>query len=104
MRKTTLTTDMALSQSKMFRQEALDRLQKQDMKFPFFPWIELELDIQAGMESGAIFNLASIHKWMQEKRERYFGIENPQEIYGYDKCRYGFYFNDGLKQEDLFDL
>ena len=84
MRKTTLTTDMALSQSKMFRQEALDRLQKQDMKFPFFPWIELELDIQAGMESGAIFNLASIHKWMQEKRERYFGVENPQEIYGYD--------------------
>ena len=104
MRKTTLTTDMALSQSKMFRQEALDRLQKQDMKFPFFPWIELELDIQAGMESGEIFNLASIHKWMQEKRERYFGIENPQEIYGYDKCRYGFYFNDGLKQEDLFDV
>ena len=41
-RKTTLTTDMSLSQTVMFRQEAFRRLQKQDMKFPFFPWIKFE--------------------------------------------------------------
>ena len=104
MKKTTLTTDMALSQAKMFRQEALERLQKQDMKFAFFPWIELELDIRARMESREIFNLASIQKWMQEKRKRYEETEDVMEIYGYDKCRYGFYFDDGLKTEDLFDV
>ena len=32
-KKTTMTTDMALSQTVMFRQEAFSRLQKQDMKF-----------------------------------------------------------------------
>ena len=39
-KKTTLNTDMALSQTVMFRQEAFSRLQKQDMKFPYFPWIK----------------------------------------------------------------
>ena len=44
-KKTTMTTDMALSQTVMFRQEAFHRLQKQDMKFPFFPWICFENEI-----------------------------------------------------------
>lgn len=41
-RKTTMITDMALSQEVMFRQKAFDILQKADMKFPYFPWICFE--------------------------------------------------------------
>lgn len=37
MRKTTFITDMALSQEAMFRQKALEILQENDMKFPYFP-------------------------------------------------------------------
>ena len=38
-KKTTLITDMILSQEVMFRQKALSILRNNDMKFPYFPWI-----------------------------------------------------------------
>ena len=41
-KKTTLITDMVLSQEAMFRQKALSILQQNDMKFPYFPWIVFE--------------------------------------------------------------
>ncbi len=58
-RKTTHITDMSLSQTVMFRQEAFTRLQKQDMKFPLFPWIKFEMELRACMEYGKVYNLAS---------------------------------------------
>ena len=46
-RKTTMITDMALSQEVMFRQKAFEILQKADMKFPYFPWICFEKELAA---------------------------------------------------------
>ena len=104
-RKTTLITDMALSQTVMFRQEAFKRLQKQDMKFPFFPWICFEKEIQKCMEHGRIYNLASIHTWIDLKRKRYEKHGNTNwQLYGYDIGRYGMSYDSALKQEDLFDV
>ena len=104
-KKTTLTTDMSLSQTVMFRQEAFTRLQKQDMKFPFFPWIKFEKELQACMEHGRVYNLASIRSWVEQKRERYekHGKAGWQ-LYGYDIERYGLYYESGLKKEYLFDV
>ena len=48
-KKTTLITDMALSQEVMFRQKALELLQNADMKFPNFPWICFEKERRACM-------------------------------------------------------
>ena len=70
-KKTTMITDMALSQEVMFRQKAFEILQNNDVKFPFFPWICFEDEIKKCMEYGRIFNLASIHTWMEQKRARY---------------------------------
>ena len=104
-RKTTLTTDMSLSQTVMFRQEAFKRLQKQDMKFPFFPWICFEKELQACMEYGRVYNLASIRTWVAQKRERYEKHGNAGlQLYGYDTERYGLYFDSALKREYLFDV
>ena len=105
MKKTTTTTDMSLSQTVMFRQEAFIRLQKQDMKFPFFPWICFEDEIKKCMEYGRVFNLASIHTWMEQKRARYEKHGNTAlQLYGYDGGRYGFTYDTGLKVEQLFDV
>ena len=49
-KKTTLITDMTLSQEVMFRQKALSILQENDMKFPYFPWILFEQELQKCME------------------------------------------------------
>ena len=104
-KKTTLTTDMSLSQTVMFRQEAFMRLQKQDMKFPFFPWVCFENEIKKCMEHGRIFNLASIRTWVAQKRTRYEKHGNVElQLYGYDVGRYGLYFDSALKREYLFDV
>ena len=104
-KKTTLTTDMSLSQTVMFRQEAFKRLQKQDMKFPFFPWIKFEKELQMCMEYGRVYNLASIRTWVAQKRERYEKHGNAGlQLYGYDVSRYGLHFDSALKKEYLFDV
>ena len=104
-KKTTQTTDMSMSQTVMFRQEAFKRLQKQDMKFPFFPWICFEKELQACMEYGRVYNLASIRTWVAQKRERYEKHGNADwQLYGYDVRRYGMYFDSALKCEYLFDV
>ena len=104
-RKTTHITDMSLSQTVMFRQEAFTRLQKQDMKFPFFPWICFENELKACMAYGRVYNLASIHTWVAQKRERYEKHgRSVWQLYGYDTEKYGLYFDSALKQEYLFDV
>ena len=104
-KKTTLITDMALSQAVMFRQEAFTRLQKTDMKFPHFPWISFEREILKCMEYGGIYNLASIKKWIKLKEERFNRHGNARlQLYGYDIERYGEMYAGGLKEERLFKV
>jgi len=104
-KKTTLITDMALSQEVMFRQKALEILQKADMKFPHFPWICFEDELRACIQYGTVYNLATVKAWVNLKKSRFrtHGDEKLQ-LYGYDVKRYGFYFQDELKVENLFDV
>ena len=55
-KKTTLITDMVLSQEVMFRQKAFQILQTNDMKLPHFPWIMFEDELRACMEHGTVYN------------------------------------------------
>ena len=105
MRKTTLITDMSLSQEVMFRQKALEILQENDMKFPYFPWICFEKELQKCMEYHTVYNLASVKAWIAKKRKRYeiHGTGTGQ-LYGYDIKRYGETYKDGLKTAHIFDV
>lgn len=104
-KKTTIITDMTLSQEVMFRQTALSRLQKADMKFPYFPWISFEMELRKCMEYGTVYNLATCKEWVCLKRSRYLkhGNDNLQ-LYGYDSTRYGLTYFDALKVYHLFDV
>ena len=104
-RKTTLITDMVLSQEVMFRQKALSILQQNDMKFPYFPWIAFEDELRACMEHGTVYNLASVKTWVVLKRQRFARHRNVDwQIYGYELERYGGTFDDSLKVNGLFDI
>lgn len=104
-KKTTLITDMVLSQEVMFRQKALSILQNNDMKLPHFPWIMFEDELRACMEHGTVYNLASVKTWVARKRSRYLRHRNASwQLYGYDIRRYGATFNDALKVQFLFDV
>lgn len=104
-RKTTMITDMTLSQEVMFRQKAFDILQKADMKFPFFPWICFETELIKSMEYGAVYNLATAKAWVNLKRSRYKKHgDSDLQLYGYDTERYGLTYDDSLKESNLFDV
>ena len=104
-KKTTLITDMVLSQEVMFRQKALSILQESDMKFPYFPWIMFEDELRACMEHGTVYNLASVKTWVALKRSRFARHHNIHwQIYGYDLARYDGEFDDALKVNGLFDV
>ncbi len=104
-KKTTAITDMALSQEVMFRQKALEILQRNDMKFPHFPWICFERELRACMEYGTVYNLATVKAWVGLKRSRFLRHHNVKwQLYGYDVCRYGFTYDDALSVSSLFDV
>lgn len=96
-KKTTAITDMVLSQEVMFRQKAFDILQKNDMKFPMFPWILFEKAMQAEIESGRIYNLATVKCWV-------ISLEERRELFGYDSERYGLEYDNGLKSENIYSV
>ena len=104
-RKTTMITDMALSQEVMFRQKALDILQKNDMKFPYFPWVCFEMELRRCMEFGTVYNLATVKAWVRLKQKRYEKHgDSHLQLYGYDTERYGMSYENGLTRADLFDV
>lgn len=103
-KKTTAITDMALSQEVMFRREAYERLYKQDLKFPHFPWIAFEMEMRKCMEHGVVYNLASTKKWVRKKRARFEKTHNGGQLYGYDYERYGYTYSDKLKVENIWDV
>ena len=104
-KKTTLITDMVLSQEVMFRQKALSILQQNDMKFPYFPWIKFEDELRACMEHCTVYNIATVKEWVALKRQRFVRHKNVDwQIYGYELTRYGDTFDDALKTDGLFDV
>ena len=96
-KKTTAITDMALSQEVMFRQKAFDILQKNDMKFPHFPWVLFEKALQAEIASGSVYNLATVKCWV-------ISLEARGDLFGYDGERYGLTNDDGLKENGIYDV
>lgn len=104
-KKTTIITDMALSQEVMFRNIAYGKLQETDMKFPYFGWIAFEMELRKCMEYGTVYNLATVKEWIKIKRARYEKHHNDLlQLYGYDSERYGLYYRDGLKTNYIFDV
>ncbi len=104
-KKTTIITDMALSQAVMLRQKAFELLQKNDMKFPHFPWISFELDLRNCMHYGTVYNLATVKEWVNKKRLRFERNGCPKtKLYGYDFERYGMTYDDGLRVWNLHEI
>ena len=121
-KKTTMLSDMLLSQEVMFRDKALDKLLENDMKFPNFPWINLENFIKACKNKHYIYNLASCRRVIRHvvyleraatsEREYYsflkhlrkrFGYRHKNMIFDYDVERYGEYYDDKLRLVPIWE-
>ena len=124
-KKTTILTDMALSQEVMFRDKAFEKILENDLKFPDFPWINLENFIKYSMKNKIIFNLASCKKVIVDISKHFcffVALSNKTHrksykrhlkkiyhyditsLYDYDFLTYGLYYYDGLTQQYLWDV
>lgn len=126
-KKTTLITDMALTQEVIFREEAKERLSIRDKQFPHFPWQNVELVYRKSLENHSLPTLASIREFVGalrllfEKRDLYDKL-NPHAkqarievlkrkygylwndfIFGYDYERYGLTYYDNLTEINVFE-
>lgn len=120
--KTKASVSFALSKEAMFRDMAYDIILKSDLKFPFFPWINLENAIRAGMANGSIYNLASIRQFVKLLKNGFYCEDkaysksirrylNRRYNYGYhnfsfdyDLERYPVEYDNAKYIEDLFDV
>lgn len=102
--KTTLITDMALSQEIMFRDHVFDDLCKTDLKLPNFPWRKFEWCIRAAIKDGQIFNLASAEAFVEKKRRRFEKAPSDEKLYDYSLETYALQHSDDLTVSGLFDI
>lgn len=101
-RKTTTISDMALSQEVMFRDKAFEKILENDLKFPYFPWINLENQIKAVMERREVYNLATVRRFIRATAETFVNNPSHDNIFGYDYERYGLTYDDKNKVVDIW--
>ena len=102
-KKTTIITDMALSQEIMFRDKAFEKILDCDLKFPYFPWINLEREIKHAMDCHYVYNLATCRRFVNSLRRRFYRRKD-KFIFGYDYERYGMEYNDGLYVHNIWKV
>ena len=103
-KKTTATTDMGLSCAVMFRDKAFELILENDLKFPNFPWINLENDIKVQMENHVIYNLATCRKYVAERHRVFMRSKTKENIFDYDYKKYGYTYDDKLKVVDVWTV
>ena len=102
--KTTLITDVGVSLDIMFRDKAFELLLECDLKFPFFPWINLEMDIRKAMENHTVYNLATCRRFVKSKKLKFYKRPQRRRIFMYDYERYGMDMDDKLSIVELWKV
>lgn len=103
-KKTTAITDMALSQEVMFRDKAFEKILENDLKFPNFPWCNLENEVRRAMEYHEIYNLATVRQFIAKKAARWQKAQTSERLFNYDYERYGFTYDDKLKVVTVWEI
>ena len=103
-RKTTMITDMALSSEVMLRDKAFEKILENDLKFPFFPWINLENEVKRVMAFHHVYNLATVRQFIAKKKRRWEKKPTVNKLFDYDYERYGLTYDDKLKVVDIWEV
>lgn len=125
-KKTTIITDMALTQEVIFRDEARERISACDKQFPFFPWINVELFYKEGQARHTLPTLAAHREFLRVLRYHFendckrkydkavkkstlrylkkrYGYNYRDFIFEYDYKRYGTWYDNNLAGVDVFE-
>lgn len=102
--KTTLATDFAISTEIMFRDKAFEKILENDLKFPDFPWINLENCLKKAIKDKKVYNLASCKRFIQNKQNQFNKRKCRKNIFDYDYNRYGMSYDDKLSIHDIWEV
>lgn len=102
--KTTMITAMALTFSAEFRRAALELMEKNALRFPRFPWILLEKDLQDAIRRHRVYNLATVRERVRAHAELFLLDPRPEHIWYYDLEKYPLTYDDGLWVKNLFEI
>lgn len=86
------------------RDKAFEMLLECDLKFPYFPWINLENAIKRGMEEHTVYNLATTQEFIRDFADFFCEQPCPDRLFGYDYERFGATYHDGLKDVYVWDV
>lgn len=106
--KTTQISDMALSAEIQLRDSAFEIILETDMKFPFFPWCNLENELKRAIARHSVYSLFTARRFVRGKRRRFYKQRRKRRplryngLFGYDYERYGLTYNDKLKLVDIW--
>lgn len=122
-KKTTALTDISLSIEAMFRDKAFEKILDNDLKFPNFPWINLENALKTAIKKHQVYNLATCRKFIrhlaycfnhqttnkqiQKSINRHFrknfNIKHNNLIFDYDYETYGLFADNKLFMQNIWD-
>ena len=101
--KTTVLTSAAISTEIMFRDKALELMGELEMKFPNFPWINLEDELKRAIKYRYVLNLTGCKDFVGKKKARFLKSGNAKEkIFGYDVEKYRFRQDNSLTVSDIW--
>lgn len=122
--KTTMLTDMCLSIEVMFRDKAFEKILENDMKFPYFPWINLENNLRYVIEKHYVYNLATVKAYLRHLAtcfavahaqpqyaksirrhlRRKYNLRYDNLCFDYDFARYGFTYDNKLYTASVWEI
>lgn len=123
--KTSLITDMAMSQTSMFRDKSFEKLLENDLKFSNFNWYNLEMFIKDKMNDHTIYNLSTIRNLIKKLRfyfeasldlddistksikrflKKKYRYKYKNLIFDYDLEKYSLFYDDNLKLHYIWDV
>ncbi len=102
--KTTALTSAAISTEIMFRDKALELMTELEMKFPNFPWINLEDELKRAIKYCHILNLTGCRDFVGKKKARWYkSAYLPKKSFGYDIGKYRSLQDDSLTVSDIWE-
>lgn len=101
--KTTLLTDICLSLSLMFRNEALKRMFKYQKYFPNFEWTRLRKYMDLWTKKRVVRNLATIENHIRKMRKEFEEHPCKANIFFYDYDTYRTNYHNGLLRIQIWD-
>ena len=101
--KTSLITDMQISQAVIFRKDALAIMLDVASEFPHFSYQTFAKFLDKAIESGKLKSRARLSRYIKAKKRKFCDNPSADNLWGYDIEHYPITFDNGLVIEDIFD-